>query len=281
MNQPVVQVAWVRSPVVAVIALHLVVDLLLISRAWFLDGDRLLLAVALPFSQCSLAVLWALYRAPNPFLRFAVPTLTFALGWQVLAKTLSWGLEEKASAAFAVLLAVQAMTLLVLCLLDRILPPLMGRGRTTVETGKAARWSFQLQTLILWTTVIGLALGFVQYGRAYWGWIVNWSESTSIGFGEYARVTSSIGLFNASLAGLWMWALSYDGMRCVLRVIVAAVASALMARGLSPLIDWLSASLGLGVRDTMVLAAWQSLLIAGSILVVRTFDRRAAPSAED
>ena len=59
-------------------------------------------------------------------------------------------------------------------------------------------FTFDLRALMLWTTVIALGFGFVQFGRAQWRW------TAAVADWEFLGVMPMIGVFNALLGLLWL-----------------------------------------------------------------------------
>ena len=247
----------------AVIGIHLGTDLLLINRALFLDQGRLLLIAAVPLSQVSLASLWAVKSESHPYLRFTALPLVVVGCWYVLSRVLPWGINEPASAAWMIALVVQTLTILIACKLYQLASDLVRRRRTGVNSRDHLGLTFQLRTLVLWTTIIAMGFGFIQYGRTHWGWTARAADS------EFLTAMPLIGLLNACLAVLWLWALATGNWKKRTGKIVLAVCLiAVLGASVSQLIGWLTQFLDIGVDDTLVLAAAQSLLIAGSIAVV-------------
>ncbi len=182
------------------VAFFLVADSFLISRAWFLEDNGLLLAMALPLSQCSLPAIWAACSGLSLYLRFAVPALGVVGCWYLLTQLLPWGLGEPASAAWALALTIQVLAITMAIQLYRLATNLTAQHDADANRPKRSRWSFDLRTLMLWTTVIAFGFGFIQFGRVQWLWtkgVADW---------EFLQAMPLIGVFNAVLAVLWLWA---------------------------------------------------------------------------
>jgi hypothetical protein len=251
---------------------HAIAVWFLIRHAWFFLPDAYLwVAVALPLSQCSLAALWAVSSRANVYLRFAVPLVGAVVCWYVLTKLLPWGIGEPASAAWAISLGVQALAIVIMVNSYQRVWGFAIEGAPGASGPNRSRFAFDLRTLILWTTAVALALGFIQYGRRQWLWtagVADW---------EYFDVMPMIGVFNALLAVLWLWALaagSWQWRTAKSAITVLSIAS--LGFLVSKAVGWIAVGTpGIGVSELMALAAAQSILVVGSVAFVRLSARVA------
>ncbi len=246
-------------PVTIFVGLFIVADIMLVSRPWFLAGDGLLLAMALPLCQCSLASIWATNRRTSPYLRFALPPAGAVVCWYVIIQILPWGANGLGSAAWAICVAIQAMAILIAIHLFRVAAVLLTPRGDDGTRPSSTDFTFNLRTLMLWTTVSAIVLGFVQYGRVHLGW------SSQVAQWEFVAAMPVLGVFNGLLAVFWLWALiakKWIG-RCV------RIAFVLMLIGscgylLPFLIDAFTGTTGrsgISRHETLVLAAGQTLVL--------------------
>jgi hypothetical protein len=245
------------------IGLFVVADLLLIRNAWFLAGDRLLVALALPLSQCSLVALWAACSRASPYLRFAAPPLAAVTSWYVLTQILPWGIGDPVSAAWAIALVVQMLAIIIAVQLGKHRTDLNERQAADESGASPSPLSFNIRTLMLWTTVIAVGFGFVQFGQSQWQWTADVAKS------DFIKAIPIIGLFNAILAILWLWALAagcWQWRSAKIGIVLLLVG--LLGFSLSQVIGSIAGMTGFSVHETFVMAAAQSVLLAGSLVVV-------------
>jgi hypothetical protein len=195
-----------REPAVAIAVcagLHILVDWVLTSQAWILSDGLLVATLALPLSQCSLCAIWAATSRRSLYLRFAAPVASTIACWYILTYCLPWGMDGSASAGWAVTLAAQTLVIVAAVgVYRRLCRRASPDAETEIEAGSLNVFAFDLRTLMLWTTVIGIGFGFIQFGRVEWSW------SASVAQWEFIRAMPVLGLFNASVALLWLWALA-------------------------------------------------------------------------
>jgi hypothetical protein len=258
---------WQRNmlgPAAICCGFFIVADLLLISRPWFLGNEPLLVAMAVPLSQCSLAALWAASSRASLYLRFAVPLVGTIAGWYVLTRILPWGIGEPASAAWALALAIQTLAIVLMVhLYDRVCSFLArrgSRGEDSTSHAHPAPFAFDLRTLMLWTTAITLVFGFVRYARTRWRW------TESIADWEFLQAMPIIGAFNALVAVLWLWALA-SGSRQKRSIKTAAVLLLIGVLGflMSFAVAWTTGTNAIEIHDCLVLVVAQSVFVASAI----------------
>ena len=144
-------------------------------------------------------------------LRFAVPALVAVFCWYVLSQILPWGIGEPASAAWAIAIMVQIIAVVVAIRLYRLFVAVIARRTPESNTAGRSQLSFDLATLMLWSTVIACGFGFMQFGRDKLNWganVANW---------ECLHAMPVIAIFNAMLAVLWLWSLTFGDWRSAQR----------------------------------------------------------------
>lgn len=246
------------------VGFFVVADLLLISRAWFLEDEQLLVAMAVPLSQCSLATLWAARSRADPYLRFAAPLIVAIASWYVLTRILPWGIGEPASAAWALAIAIQTIAIVLMVnLYDRgcdLLTRRVSDGEGSTSKSKRAPLAFDLRTLMLWTTVIAVAFGFAQYLRGRWQW------TSSIADWEFFEAMPIVGLFNALVAVLWLWALALGSwQKRIIRAVAVLMLIGVLGLLMSSAVEWITGTAAIEARDCLLLAGSQSVFVAGAI----------------
>ena len=275
-SKPVVN-PWRRKlpwPVAICVGLFMVADLLLIGGPWFLDHKRLVIAMAVPISQCSLAAVWAATSRASLYLRFAVPLLATIGSWYVLTRILPWGTGEPASASWTIVFATQTLAIVLTVNLYERVRNL--RQQRVWRDGSEASDSvsplaFDLRTLMLWTTVIAFAFGFIQFARAKWQW------TFSIADWEFWQAMPVIGVFDAALALCWLWALtSASWRRRIAKIFAVMLLVVLLGCSLPPVVAWVVGVKAMETSESLVFTAAQSILIAGSLAFVAFAARRTA-----
>ena len=246
--------------VLVLIAIHVLLDLVLLRSAWFSEPYQLVWAICLPLSQCSLVTMWAVATHASLWKRFLIPPLVAGCTWYVLSKLLMWGVGEPAAVAWALSLTVQVLAVLILFHLY-----LMASFCYTklVHGYKSVDVTFNLRTLMLWSAIVAGLLGFVQYGRDQWQWDVTVAEW------EYINAMPVIGTFNALLAMLCWFALAGASWkwRCLK---IPFVAGAITTGGycLPYILDWTTSSHALETAETLILSAGQSLIVSLSVVAI-------------
>jgi len=248
------------SCMIVCIGLFTVADAFLVSRAWFLEDKRLLVAMAVPLSQCSLAAIWASCSRGDLSLRFVVPLVATIVSWFVLTRILPWGIGEPASAGWALAIAIQTLSIVLMIELDKRGRRLLGSRSASEGTRRNSSgppWTFELRTLMLWTTVIAVGFGFIHLARARWRWtetVADW---------EFMNAMPIIGVFNALVAVVWLWVFAAGNWRQ--RSIKAATALILVGLGgslMSAAVTWSSSASELDYSDGLTLLVSQSVFVA-------------------
>jgi hypothetical protein len=245
--------------------MHVAADLLLIGKAWILSDVLQLMAVGLPLSQCSLVALWAAASRANLFLRFVAPLIGVVVCWYVLSRQLTWGIGEAASAAWAVLIGVQTlMIVMVINVYQRARPG-------DVKDGvKHSRLAFDLRTLILWTMAVAIAFAVVQYGRSKLQWtagVADWA---------YFDAMPILGVFNAVLAVHWLWALASGSWRQrSAKIAITVLSVGAIVYFLCYVVDKIVVGApGISLLELSLITIAQSLLITSTLAVVLVATRQ-------
>ena len=245
------------------VGFHLMADLLLISSVWFLEHEHLLVVISLPLSQCSLAAVWAASSNMSTYVRFAAAPAGAVAAWYMLTQILPWGIGEPVSAAWAIALAIQTFTIVVAIRLYRSLLNLRARPGEEPNHPIRSLFSYDLLTLMLWTTVLAFGAGFIRYGQVQWGWTaggIDW---------DYSAAILIIGVFNALLAVLWVWAFAVGQWRWGgVRAMIVVCLIGLLAVSTPYVIDWITRTTAITVRDTLTLATAQSFFLVITLAVV-------------
>jgi hypothetical protein len=246
----------------------------LTSQAWILSDGLLVATLALPLSQCSLCAIWAATSRRSLYLRFAAPVASTIACWYILTYCLPWGMDGSASAGWAVMLSSQTLAIVAAVgVYRRVVRHASPDADAEVEAGAGTLniFAFDLRTLMLWTTVIGIGFGFIQFGRVEWSW------SAAVAQWEYFRAMPVIGLFNASVALLWLWALAtgHWKSRCA-KAVAAALLIGLAGYALPPLLSWITGHNAIKENNGLVLGIAESLLVIVSLAGVLVAAKRLA-----
>lgn len=259
------------------LGLHVLADTLLITRAWFLDGYLLWVALSLPLSQASLVVIWAACTRAPALMRFAVAPAALFACWYVLMQTLSSGsIGDTISAVWALGLAVQAMTIVILIALYRVAHELYARRRADHE--RTSMLSYNILTLMLWTMLVALGFGLVNHGRANWGWTASKTEW------ELLKAIPVIGVSNGLIAVIWVWALTLGRWRWrFAKIVVAAGLVAAVGYFEPKPFQWVIGFQALDTSTTLTVAVAQSTYLVftlGLMLLGYWWRRPDEPGAE-
>jgi hypothetical protein len=251
-------------------SIHISADLALMNQPWILSDQLEVAVLALPLSQCSLCAMWAATSRINPYVRFAVAFVGAVACWRVLTQILPF--DASASAGWAAALAVQTLAIVTAIGLYHRVMNLAARRGTDGNRAKLSNvLAFDLRTLMLWTTVIGCGFGFIQYGRVQWHWtptIVDW---------EYIEAMPMMGVFNACLGLLWLWALSLGKWQWrTAKILIVVWLSGSTSYVLPSILAWICGSDVIGVHDGLVLGAAQSLYLVTTLAVVLIATRNRA-----
>ncbi|MGI9469982.1 MAG: hypothetical protein ACR2NZ_00530 [Rubripirellula sp.] len=239
---------------VVCIAYYVIVTLLLINNALFLEEELSWIAMAIPISQCSLVAVWAVTAKRSIALRFAGTILNTILCWYTLSNLLFWGIGDSASAAWAIALLTQVLMIVGVLHISSVTRRATSSEVTEKRFQPQAYVSFDLRTLMLWTTTFAIGFSFVQFGRIRWGWtgnIANW---------PHVEAMPLIGLFNAALGIAWLWASQSRNWKSRgLRWPITAVAAAGLSLALPRLIATVTGSYSLTTTASTLIAVVQSI----------------------
>ena len=238
-----------------------VADFCLLSQALFLHGDGVLLAVAIPFGQCSLAAIYGATTRANAYVRFAIPPIGVVVSWWLLYQTFQWGLNDQVSAAWAVAMTMQTIVIILSIKLYHVASDMMARRRSEEISLDRSRAAFGVRSLILLTTVCGLGFGFMKLGHTRWGW------SGEIADWEYLRAMPIVACANALVAMLCLWSLvAGTSKQRVRRILFIPVPIFLTGRATPYLIEMATGSFADGIMDFWITAVSQGVLISISIV---------------
>lgn len=242
------------------VGIHLALDLILISRAWWWNQSSLLIAVAIPLSQLTLLTFWAAVESSRAWLRFFVPTVGMAGCWWLMSRILPWGTGEAASAGWAIALVVQVVIVFVSAAhTSRAGRPAVAEDSEQERAASSMR--FGVGSLMLWTTVFGLGLGFIQFGQYYWKW------TTAVFQWELLGAMPIIGLANGLLAALWFWVFASVGIaRLVFRLVSGVGLTGVLTVVASYATELATGTVALSVNEFMVLLAAQSIILLASLV---------------
>lgn len=262
------QLCWM----IVCIGCFAVADTLLVSRAWFFEGKYLFAAMAVPLSQCSLASIWSCCSRATLYLRFAA-SLAAAIGsWLVLTRILTWGIGDPVSAAWALAIAIQLLSIVLMIDLYKRGRRWLGRD-STKESGTRnctpSPFAFDLRTLMLWTTAIALGFGFTQFAHARWRWSGNLTDW------DFIDAMPIVGVGNALLSVIWLWALAVGSwQRRSMKAAGVLLFVGILGYLMSAAITWSTGVNALESSDCLTLLISQSVLVAGTIILVNFAARR-------
>lgn len=246
-------------------AMHAAVDGLLLGEAWVFNEPILALAIGVPLSQCSLVALWAAKSRANLLLRFVAPLVGAILCWYILSRLLVWAIGEPASAAWAVLIGLQTVLVVIWIQGYQRLRP-----HHATDDDDRLRFAFDLRVLILWTMAAAIVLAVVRYGCLNLQWttdVVDW---------EYFDVMPILGVYNALLAVHWLWALAGGSLQMrVAKTAFTALALAATLVLVHYVVDkMVVGTVGITLLELSMLTLSQSFLIATTLAVVLVATRR-------
>ena len=245
------------------VAAFIFANVLLAFLPWFPNELIVLIMLSIPLSQCSLVVLWAATTKDHPVMRFVWPAVVIVASWFVLMRIMPWGVGEPASAGWAMALLIQ-----ILAIFGMVKIHGLSKGRRLdMDFGESSHSSsglgYDLRTLMLWTTIIALTFGFIQYARVRWGW------SASVADWEYIALMPLFAFFNALLAVIWAWALGERSrQRRFIGMMIAPLMVGILVIATAYASDWMVGIDGLTIRQLSILAAVESVLIAGTIALL-------------
>ena len=239
------------SPLTLCLGVHLFADWMLAERPWHVDGTTLLIAIAIPLSQCSLAVIWGAVSTASLYLRFLLPFAASIGCWYVLTQVSGWGIGDPASAGWALLLLVQALGIVVGIHVYRV-------------AGESARFTFDLATLMLWITLSAAVFGFAQFGRVHWRW------SADIASWEYIGTMPITGAFNSVIALTCLrLSIMSSRHRQIAGSVVVLVLIAIASQIVLLLNDWLSGKTTLSRPEILAMTLSQFVIIGVTLAAFR------------
>jgi hypothetical protein len=257
------RVKLLTSRLVTVVGIHLALDLALTRYGWLWDQQMLLVALGILLSQLALLTIWAVVVATAPLVRFAVPTIGTVGCWYLQSLILPWGVGEEATAAWALALVIQVFTIFVACesyRLKRCFRAAQDTKPGDIELANPLRYG--LGTLMLWTTVVGLAFGFIQFGRHYWQW------TTAVFEWEYLAAIPIIGVINGLVAAMCLWVFASSGLAWLfVRMLTAVMVAGGLAVFQSYSTEWITGTSVITMKDSLIVVAVQSFIISVSLAV--------------
>ncbi len=260
MNSNTPKKLQLTTSLLILIGVHFALDLLLISRSWYWTQTALIIVLAIPISQLSLLTLWVAMGVSNPVLRFALPMLGIAISWVLMSRILPWGIGDPATAGWAIALAIQACTIFVALRFFVYLA-----SRAVESRPHVGQMSFGVSSLMLWTTAIAVALGFVQFGRHYWQWTGNvfqWGLLSAMPI---------IGITNGLVAALWLWGVQACGLVSLgLRIAVSLQLTGGLAMLAFYASTWVTGQAVLDLGSLLLVVCSQGLMISLSLAVAMT-----------
>jgi hypothetical protein len=253
-------------------SIHISADLALMNQPWVLSDQLVVLALALPISQCSLCAMWAATSRISPYVRFAVAFVGAVVCWYAIAQILPWGIGDPASAGWAAALALQTFAIVTAIeLYHRAMNLAARRGTDGGRVKLGNLLAFDLRTLMLWTTVIGCGFGFIQFGRVEWRWtlaIADW---------ELMKAMPVLGVFNACLGLMWLWALALGSWQWrTAKTFIVVLLGGSTSYVLPSILAWICGKTVIDVYDGLLLTTAQSLYLVASLAVVLIATRNRA-----
>ncbi len=250
---------------VMLIGVHLALDLALVGGKWHFSQPALMIALAIPLSQLALLAIWAAVAESRTWVRFTLPTGGILACWFLLSLILPWGRGEAASAGWAIALVVQVITTLVL--IEYCIACCSARQALQTVEGSERRSNprFSISTLILWTTVLGIGFGFMQFGQRDWQWtaaVFQWKNMSAMPI---------IGMTNGMVAALWLWTFAIYGMaKRGVRIIAALALTAGLAGLQYYVTNGLTGTSAIRLDTSFGVLAVQSILISVSLALAET-----------
>ena len=251
-----------------VIGYFVFANLWLINAAWFLNPDQIAAALGIPFSQCSLVAIWAVASNQNLVARFALTILNTLACWYTMTQIFYWGIGDPTSAAWAITLCTQVLMIAFSVHVFLVTRHGLDRVKAEATFRFQSYFSFDLRTLMLWTTTFAVGFGFIQWGRIQFGW------SGSISRWPHVQGMPLIGIFNAAIALLMGWiAQATRWKRRASRFGIAAIVTALMCFTLPNAITLATEIQGLDYSEVIWLAISQCVHLLAALLLVSNVNK--------
>lgn len=260
-NQEVARVAWWRWILVA--GYFIFANLWLINDAWILNSEQTAAALGVPFSQCSLIAFWAVASRTKLVARFALTILNTLVCWYTMTQIFYWGIGDPTSAAWAITLCTQVLMVAFAAHVFLVTCQELNRLETKAAFRIQSYISFDLRTLMLWTTTFAVGFGFIQWGRIQFGW------SGSIAEWPHVQGMPLIGIFNAAIALLMAWiSQAATWTQIALRLGIAASLMAVICFALPYTITLATGTNGLDSGEIVWLAISQGVHLLVALLLL-------------
>jgi len=205
--------------IVACAAIFLVINSMLIRKAWILSDISVVCLLGILCAQSSLATLWSIRSQIFFPLRFAVAIVAAVGCWVLFSYTVDISVRSAGSAAFAIMFATQSCLIVLGC---SVAQNLFLQSRRTGSQKRSAI-SFDLQSLLMSTVVAAGLFALASYGHAHWNWDVH------TGFYRFYATSVLLGTTNAVVAVCWITTFDRESQRPFvvrLSISTAAVAAA-------------------------------------------------------
>ncbi|MCO8122014.1 hypothetical protein NHH03_09720 [Stieleria sp. TO1_6] len=248
------------------LTLHLVAYLLVTCPTWFLTSGTRDILMMLPVAQCALIAIWAATSSAHNALRFAGAIAVGVAAWISLSRISVMGFSATGSAWAGVLLSVQLISTLFAVYTIKCLGigvPLQKDENNATESPE--RFSFRLQTLILWTVVFAMVFAILRITQGHWGWMSApqtqklWLPIVIIGFSEMLIPTA-----------LYYSLAPHNWTRRGLRFFVAIPLALVALLGINRCLEWsYPGTVFLPPGRALMLTAIKGAIIAITLLLCR------------
>ncbi len=245
------QVTRVRLAVC--IGLHLLADVILVSTALSLDDDGYIIVISVPLAQCSVfAILVSLSRLPD-YLRYSIPVFSVIGCWFVISRLAPVGIDGSVSVRVTALAVSQVATTSIGVTLYRW-------WFDTVHF----RATFRVGTLMVWTTVVAVAIALIRFAANQGGWTIDVLLNNEI------LVVAVVGTFYGALSLVWLhgfWTPRF--LQRAWRLIVGALLVSAATVAFAYWIDWVCGStFFLPLTDAICLTITQSVLVIATFVLL-------------
>lgn len=247
-----------------VLGAHVLLDLLLLGGGWEVRGGWDLFLLAWPLSQGSLVAVWAALSPMRSYVRFPAALLALAWTWFLTVEVLTaYEATGEESAGWAAMFATQALAILILATVGRLVCQRIERRRSGGSEGDFRPVQFSLAFLLLWTTILAVVLGLGRTVLAALGWtaeVVKW---------QYFFFCPVLGACNAAFALIVLASLVGRNW-LVARVLLATILVAVLGYAEWHLFMLLFGDTG-GVKEEefLMLAAFEAAYLYATLLPLR------------